>query len=79
MPSHDTIDDVTVDYLSICVRERRKDGSKFFNHEKRYMLEGERIQEMKIISAKEFVEYVRSSDSALKPLEKIRQKFIVDT
>lgn len=48
--------------MSICVRERKKNGSKIYNYEKRYVLEGERIQELKIITAKDYVEFVRASD-----------------
>lgn len=33
---------------------------------------------MKIISAKDYVEFVRSADISLKPLEKQRSKFMVD-
>lgn len=43
LPSHSTIDDVTHDQLSICVRERKKNGSRIFNYEKRFIFEGERI------------------------------------
>lgn len=78
LPSHTTIDDVNMDQLSICVRERKKNGSKIYNYDKRYVLEGERIQELRIISAKDYVEFVRSADNTLAPLHKLRSKFIVD-
>ena len=39
----------------------------------------ERIQEMRIISAKDYVEFVRQSDKTIKVLEKIRTKFILQT
>lgn len=42
MEAH-TSDDINFDQLSICVRERIKDGAKIYNYEKRFMLEGERI------------------------------------
>lgn len=42
-------------------------------------MEGQRIQEMKIISAKEYIEYVRGCDTTLHTLEKLRSKFIFDT
>ena len=34
---------------------------------------------MRIISAKDYVEYVRDSDKSIHALEKIRTKFLVDT
>ena len=78
LPSHSTIDDVNIDQLSICVRERIKNGSKIYNYDKRYLLEKERIQELRIISAKDYVEFVRSADNSLRSLQKTRSKFIVD-
>jgi len=44
------------------VRERRKDGAKTYIYDKRYIMGDERIQEMRIISAKDYVEFVRQSD-----------------
>lgn len=72
LPSNDTIDDVSRDQLAICVRERKKDGSKLFNYEKRFLVEGEQIKEMRVLSAKEYVEYVRTSCPTMKPLKKLR-------
>ena len=79
LPCSNSIDDINVDNLSICVRERKKDGSKTYIYDKRYIMGDERIQEMRIISAKDYVEFVRQSDKTIKVLEKIRTKFILQT
>ena len=39
----------------------------------------ERIQELRIISAKDYIEYVRQSDKSVPVLQKIRTKFFVET
>ena len=43
LPCNNSIDDVNLDKLSICVRERIKNGSKIYHYEKRYVLGNERI------------------------------------
>lgn len=61
MPIYRTFDDAEhhADQLSICIRERKKNGQKTYNYKKRYMIGDERIQEIRIITAKEYVEYQR--------------------
>lgn len=59
LPCSNSIDDVNLDNLSICVRERRKEGGRIYTYDKRYLVGDERIQEMRIISAKDYLEYVR--------------------
>jgi hypothetical protein len=65
--------------MSICVRQRSKNGAKIYQYEKRYKLEGERIGELRVITAKEFIEYQRSKDETIPELHKTRIKFIKDT
>lgn len=79
LPCSNSIDDVNIDNLSICVRERSKNGSKIYHYEKRYILGNERIQELRIISAKDYIEFVRQSDKSVPVLQKIRTKFFVET
>jgi hypothetical protein len=43
LPCSNSIDDVNIDNLSICVRERRKEGSRIYTYDKRYIMGDERI------------------------------------
>lgn len=43
LPCSNSIDDINVDKLSICVREREKNGSKIYTYDKRYIMGDQRI------------------------------------
>ena len=60
---------------SICVRKREKEGMANFNYEKRLVLGGERIQEMRKISAREYVQMIKNRDQDAIPLIKTRTIF----
>ena len=59
------------------MRESRKNGQKTFNHEKRHIHDGQRLQELRIISLREYKELINSADKQMVPLHKIRQKFLL--
>jgi len=49
---------------SACVRRRDKNGFHMYTYEKRFIAEGERIQEMRSISPKEYLEFLSCKDDS---------------
>ena len=60
---------------SICVKKREKNGLKNFNYEKRMIVDGERIQEMRNLSAREYMQLIKNHDPNTVPLKKVRTIF----
>ena len=54
---------------TICVRQRVTNGHKAFNYEKRYTVGGERIQEMRAISAKIYFDHIKNKNEQINTLE----------
>ena len=65
--------------LTICVRKRMKEGFILHNYEKRYQLGGERIQEMRSITARKYLELLDNSSESRAPILKERVCFLHDT
>ena len=79
LPNHQTIDDIDKDQMEIKIRRRQRYMTKTYQYEKRYTLEGERIQELRIISARDYIEMNRARDPAKAELHKVRTRFVYDT
>lgn len=62
--------------MSIMVKQRKKNGTNTYNYEKRFMRDGERVQEMRILPAKDYVELLRSACTHKLKLEKQRKYFV---
>ena len=60
---------------SICVKRREKNGLKNFNYEKRKIVDGERIQEMRNLSAREYTQLIKNQDVNTVALHKVRTIF----
>lgn len=54
---------------TICVRQRITNGHKVYNYEKRYTVGGERIQEMRAISAKAYFDHIKNKNEQINALE----------
>ena len=64
---------------SVCVRSRQRNGLTIFNYEKRLTRDGQRIQEMRTISAQEYLQLKQDMDKDSMPLVKTRTLFGYNT
>ena len=76
---HEEEEDVHRQNVTACVRERKKHGLTLYNYEKRYVVGDERIQEMRTISAKDFVDYQKIRLETKQTLLKERTTFAYKT
>ena len=53
---------------SICVKSREKNGLKNYNYEQRMIVDGERIQKMRNLSAREYMQLIKNQDTNIVPL-----------
>jgi len=72
-------EDLHRENITICVRERKKNGLKVYNYEKRYNVGDERIQEMRSISAREYFSYCKNKSETTVTLHKERICFVYQT
>jgi len=65
--------------ITVCVRQRSKQGATVYNYEKRYMVGHERIQEMRQITAKDYIDLLKNKSDYRAPLLKERTCFVFQT